>query len=74
MTKNMGSADRGIRILVAIALAILYFMGIVGGALGIVLLVVSVVFLLTSLVGWCPAYGPLGISTCKPSKGPSAPA
>jgi hypothetical protein len=72
MTKNMGSTDRAVRILVAIVLAILYFMGIIGGALGIVLLVVAAAFLLTSVVGSCPAYTPLGISTCKPSKGPSA--
>jgi hypothetical protein len=65
MKKNMGSADRIIRIVVAIILAILYFTGTISGTLGIVLLVIGVVFLLTGLVSFCPLYLPFGISTCK---------
>jgi len=65
MKKNMGTVDRLIRTLVALGIGGLYFTGGIGGILGIVLLVVAVVFLGTSLVGYCPAYGPLGISTCK---------
>jgi DUF2892 family protein len=63
MTKNMGTADRVIRILAAIGIAMLYFTGSIGGVLAIVLGVVGIVFLATSLVGFCPAYVPLGIST-----------
>lgn len=65
MKKNMGSADRIIRILVAAVLAYLYFGGIVTGTLGIVLAVVAGVFLLTSLVSFCPLYTLIGINTCK---------
>ena len=67
MKTNMGIADRVIRIAVALVLAALYFMDIVSGTLGLVLVIVAAVFLLTSLVSWCPAYLPLGISTCKRS-------
>lgn len=63
MTKNMGTADRVIRLLAAIGVAVLYLTGSISGILAIVLGVVAVVFLATSLVGFCPAYVPLGIST-----------
>jgi hypothetical protein len=65
MKKNMGTMDRIIRILVAVVIAILYFTNVITGTLGIVLLVLAAVFVLTSLVGFCPLYLPLGIKTCK---------
>lgn len=64
MKKNMGSADRIIRIILAAVFAYLYFSGTVTGTLGIVLLVLGGVFLLTSLVSSCPLYSLVGISTC----------
>lgn len=60
----MGAADRIIRILIAAVFAYLYFSGTVTGTLGIVLVVLGAVFLLTSLVGFCPLYAPFGIKTC----------
>jgi len=65
MKKNMGSMDKGIRILLAIIAAVLYFTNVVSGTIGIILLVFAIIFLLTSLVSFCPLYSPLGISTCK---------
>lgn len=65
MKKNMGSADRIIRTIIAALIAILYFTGIISGTLGIVLLVVALIFLLTSFVSFCPLYAPFGINTCK---------
>jgi len=65
MKKNMGAADRLIRILIAVVIAFLYFTDRIGGVLAIILGVIAVVFLLTSLVGSCPGYFPLGISTRK---------
>jgi hypothetical protein len=53
------------RILAAVANGILYFTGRISGTLATVLGVVAVVFVLTSLVGRCPAYLPFGFSTCK---------
>jgi hypothetical protein len=69
MAQNMGTVDRAIRILVAIGIAALYFTDRIGGTLAIVLGVIAVVFLVTSLVGRCPAYLPLGLSTCKKPQG-----
>jgi hypothetical protein len=63
MKPNMGTADRAIRLLIAVAIAVLYFSGRVTGALGVVLLVVAVVFVVTSIFSRCPAYLPLGLST-----------
>ncbi len=68
MKRNMGSADRIIRVIVALIFATLYFTGTVTGTLGIVLVALSGVFLLTSIVSFCPLYLPLGISTCPKEK------
>lgn len=64
MKKNMGIADRVIRLIVAALIAVLYFTGTVTGTLGITLLILGGVFVLTSLVGFCPLYLLFGISTC----------
>ena len=64
MKKNMGGADRIIRILVAAVFAYLYFSGTVTGTLGLVLVVLGGVFVLTSLVSFCPLYTLFGLNTC----------
>lgn len=63
MKKNMGSADKIIRIILAAIFVVLYFTNVVSGTLGIILLVLAVVFVLTSLVSFCPLYLPFGIKT-----------
>ena len=65
MKKNMGTIDKVIRILVAVVVAILYFTHVVSGTLGIILLVLAGVFVLTSLISFCPLYLPFGINTGK---------
>lgn len=65
MNKNMGIADRVIRALIAVAIGALYFTNVIGGTVAIVLGIVAAVFLLTSIVGSCPAYLPFRISTRK---------
>jgi hypothetical protein len=64
MTKNMGSADRIIRVIIAAIVSILYFTGTISGTIGIVLLVLAGVFVLTSMISFCPLYAPFGIKTC----------
>lgn len=63
MTKNMGTADRVIRVLIAIVVGVLYFTGQIGGTLAAVLGVLSLIFVLTSIIGTCPLYAPFHIST-----------
>ena len=65
MKKNMGTIDRGMRLAMAIVVAILYFTGTISGVVAIVLGLFAVAFFVTSLVGHCPAYTPLGIKTIK---------
>lgn len=65
MKKNMSSIDRIIRVILAVVMGILYFTGTVTGTLGIVMLVLGGVFVLTSLISFCPLYAIFGISTCK---------
>ena len=70
MKKNMGMADRIIRILAAAAIAILYFTHQISGTLAIILLVVAGIFILTSFISICPLYLPFGIRTNKKSSTP----
>ena len=65
MKKNMGLADKIIRIIVAVVFAVLFFAKVVTGTVGIILLVLGAVFLLTALIGFCPLYLPFGINTGK---------
>jgi len=65
MKPNMGTADKIIRIAIAVLVAVLYFTNVITGTLGIILLVLAAVFVLTSLISFCPLYLPFGINTGK---------
>ena len=65
MKSNMGSADRIIRVIIAAVLFALYYNNIISGTVGIILIILSVVFVLTSFVSFCPLYTIFGISTKK---------
>lgn len=68
MKKNMGSADRIIRFIIAAVVAVLYFTNTITGTFGIVLLVLAGVFVLTSLISFCPLYSLVGLNTCPVKK------
>jgi hypothetical protein len=68
MKSNVGIIDRVVRIVIALIFIGLYFAKVITGTLAIVLLVLAGVFILTSLVGFCPLYLPFGIHTGKKSK------
>jgi hypothetical protein len=68
MKSNMGSADKIIRIVLAALVAILYFTNVITGTVGIILLVVAAVFVLTSLISFCPLYAVFGMNTGKKAK------
>ena len=68
MKKNMGGADRIIRVILAVIFSVLYFTGTIPGTIGIVLMVLSIVFVLTSLVSFCPLYAIVGLNTCPAKK------
>ncbi len=64
MKKNMGNADRVIRVILAVVVVGLYYSGILTGTWAVVLLIIAGIFFLTSLIGYCPLYAPFGLSTC----------
>ena len=68
MKKNMGTVDRIVRILLAAVVAIFYFNNTITGTLGIVLMVLAGVFVLTSIVSFCPLYSIVGLNTCSTKK------
>jgi hypothetical protein len=68
MKKNMGTIDRIIRVIIAAVIAVLFFTNQITGTLGIVLIILAAVFLLTSLISFCPLYLPLGLRTNKNTK------
>ena len=65
----MGNADRAIRVIIAILVAVLYFTNVISGTLGLILLIVAGVFVLTSLISFCPLYSLIGLNTCPVKKG-----
>ena len=65
MKKNMGNRDRSIRVALAVAVGILYLAGKITGTVAIILGVIAAVFLVTSVMAFCPLYTLLGISTRK---------
>jgi hypothetical protein len=68
MKPNVGTVDKIIRIALAVLVAILYFTHVISGTLGIILLVLAAVFVLTSLVSFCPIWAILGVNTGKTNK------
>ena len=68
MKKNMGIADRTVRTILAVVIAILYFINQITGVAAIILGIFAVVFLLTSFMSFCPLYLPFKLSTMKKSK------
>ena len=67
MKKNMGSADRVIRLLLAVVVVVLLATNAISGTLAVILGILAVVFVVTSAIGFCPLYAPFGISTKKKS-------
>jgi len=65
MKKNMGNLDRTVRLIVAAVVIVLFLFHVISGTLGVVLLIVAVIFALTSFISFCPLYVPFGINTCK---------
>ena len=65
MKNNMSKLDKGVRVLIAAAVALLYYFNFIEGTLAYVLMAVAIILLITSLINFCPLYKIFGISTCK---------
>ncbi len=64
----MGSADKGIRVAIAIVIALLYYFNVVEGTVAYILMAFAIILLITSFINFCPLYAPFGINTCKTKK------
>ncbi len=67
MKKNMGTADRIVRLALAAVVAALYATSLISGTAGTILVILAVIFAATSALGFCPLYAIVGISTRKKS-------
>ncbi|MBK6819684.1 MAG: DUF2892 domain-containing protein [Bacteroidetes bacterium] len=65
MKNNMGTLDKVVRIVIALAIAGLYFAEKISGTTAIILLSLAIIFIITSFLSFCPLYLPFGISTRK---------
>ena len=65
MPQNMGLIDRIVRVLIAVAVVALYLTHQITGVAAIILGIIAVLFVITSVLGFCPTYYPFGISTKK---------
>ena len=63
MKKNMGMVDRIMRLILAGIVLVLYLTGVISGTVAIILGALAVVWVVTSLLGFCPLYLPFKIST-----------
>lgn len=68
MKKNIGFLDRIIRIILAVVFAALYFMQVITGTIGLILLIVGGVLLATALIDFCPIYRIFGIHSIPPEE------
>ena len=68
MKKNVGNADKGFRVLLAIVVALLYYFEVIEGTLAYILMGFAIILLITSLINFCPLYTLFGINTCKIKK------
>lgn len=65
MKKNVGSIDKVVRLLLAVVFILLFVFDVVTGILGYILLALAAIFILTSLINWCPIWAILGTRTNK---------
>jgi O-antigen/teichoic acid export membrane protein len=68
MKKNMGGIDKAIRVLMAAVVFIVVFAKVITGTWAIILFILGVIFVLTSIVSFCPLYLPFGLSTMNKTK------
>lgn len=65
MKTNIGSADKLIRLAIALILILLFYLEIIVGTLGLIALILAFVLAITSLINFCPIYALFRINTCK---------
>lgn len=65
MKRNMGNIDKGIRVVIAAAIGMMYYLDIIQGILAYILMAAAIILLVTSLINFCPLYKIFGLNTKK---------
>jgi hypothetical protein len=68
MKKNIGSIDQIVRYALAAIIIVLFVLHVITGLLGYILLGVAAIFIITSLLNFCPIWWILGVATNKAKK------
>ncbi|NLI71464.1 MAG: DUF2892 domain-containing protein [Bacteroidales bacterium] len=63
LKSNIGTADRAIRLLLAMGLIILFYADILSGIFGIIGLIIALLLTVTSLTTFCPLYKILNLNS-----------
>ena len=63
MRQNLGGLDKVVRFVIAVVIGVLYFTNMISGTVALVALVFAVVLIGTALIGTCPIYLALGLSS-----------
>jgi hypothetical protein len=63
MKTNVGTADRIIRVIISAIIVTLYFTNVISGVVGNIFLALAGIFLVTSIISFCPLFAIFGIST-----------
>lgn len=64
MVRNIGGADKITRLVIAAAIAVLYFTNVINGTSGLILLIIAIILVITTFTGYCLLYKLLGVDTC----------
>lgn len=70
MQKNIGYWDKGIRLLIAMIIVLLSVTNVISGTVDVILLIVAVLLVITTFLGFCPLYRPFGWNTAKKENAP----
>ena len=65
MKKNVGNIDKVIRIILAVVIVILALTHVISGILAVIMLILAGIFVLTTMISFCPIWWALGIGTAK---------
>lgn len=65
MKRNISNADKLVRLVIVLIIAILYFTNTISGTWTIILGVVALAMLVTSFLNFCPIWAAIGINTFK---------
>ncbi len=68
MNFNIGTFDRIVRLVIAVAIVVPYFLKFIHGTAAVIFGIIAGICIISGLIGWSPVYALFGISTNKSRK------